>query len=72
VRADPLDRPRYRDLHARARLLWSEIDHRKRERLDLLIHEFESALAAREPKALERAYTALLTCCEELDRGERW
>jgi molecular chaperone HscC len=72
VRADPLDRPRYRDLHARAKLLWSELDHRKRERLDMLIHHFETALAAREPKELERTYDALVKCCEELDRGERW
>jgi len=72
VRADPLDRPRYRDLHARAKLLWSELDHRKRDRLDSLIHDFETALAAREPKALEQTYDALMRCCEELDRGERW
>jgi molecular chaperone HscC len=72
VRADPMDRPRYRDVHARAKLLWRELDHRKRELLDALIEQFEVAMQGRDPKELERAYTALLQHCETLDRGERW
>ncbi|MDQ3336317.1 MAG: Hsp70 family protein [Myxococcota bacterium] len=72
VRADPMDRPRYRDLYARAKLLWRELDHRKRDILDALIAQFEGAMQGRDPSSLERAYTALLQHCETLDRGERW
>jgi molecular chaperone HscC len=72
VRADPMDRPRYRDLYARAKLLWRELDHRKRDMLDTLIEQFEGAMQGRDPASLERAYNALLHHCETLDRGERW
>lgn len=72
ARADPMDRPRYRDLHARAKLLWRELTPAVRARLDVLLLEFEAAMEARAPKDLERTYAALLACCQEIDRGERW
>jgi molecular chaperone HscC len=72
IRADPMDRPRYRDVYARAKLLWRELDHRKRDVLDELIAHFEGAMQGRDPKQLEQTYQALLRHCEMLDRGERW
>ncbi len=72
VRGDPMDRPRYRDLHARAKLLWSELNPQRRDKLDVLLEAFEAAMTTREPKQLERTYEKLLACCEEADRGERW
>jgi molecular chaperone HscC len=72
VRADPLDRPRFRDLHARAKLLWTELEPARRHALDHLIDEFEQAIEAREPKRLEQAYKVLLERCEAADRGDRW
>lgn len=72
IRSDPADRPRYRDVMARAKLLWAEGDARVRQRIDLLATAFESALAGRAPADIDRAYQALLACCKELDRDERW
>jgi molecular chaperone HscC len=72
IRADPMDRPRYRDLYARAKLLWSELDAARRASLDHLLEVFEAALARREPAELERSFQALLQACEAIDHGERW
>ena len=72
LRADPMDRPRYRDLHARARLLWQEADQIGRAQLDALIDRFDIAAAGRNPDEIEKAYAALLARCEAIDGGERW
>ena len=72
IRADPMDRPRYRDLHARAKLLWSELDAKARQHLDPLIDAYEAAMTGRKPDDLERAYRALLQACETIDHGDRW
>jgi molecular chaperone HscC len=72
VRADPMDRPRYRDLYARAKLLWSELDQLRRARLDALLDAFDAAMTRRDPVELERTYQALLKACESVDHGERW
>jgi len=72
LRADPMDRPRYRDLHARAKLLWQEADVGGRLALDALIDGFDAAVTSRNPAAIETAYDALLAHCEAADGGERW
>jgi molecular chaperone HscC len=72
LRADPMDRPRYKDLHARAKLLWQEANPREREVLGALIDAFDEAVAGRNPAEIEKVYTALLARCEAMDRGERW
>jgi len=72
IRADPMDRPRYRDLYARARLLWSELDPVRRAPLDHLLDVFDAALARRDTAELERSFQALLAACEAIDHGERW
>jgi molecular chaperone HscC len=72
LRADPMDRPRYRDLHARARLLWQELDPFGRAQLDVLIDAFQVAIDGRNPDAIEKSYAALLARCEQIDGGERW
>ena len=72
IRADPMDRPRYRDLYARARLLWSELDPARRAPLDHLLDVFDAALARRDTAELERSFQALLAACEAIDHGERW
>jgi molecular chaperone HscC len=72
IRADPMDRPRYRDLYARAKLLWSELDHQGRAPFDALIHAFDTAMASRDPVALERSFQLLWTACESIDHGDRW
>jgi len=72
LRADPMDRPKYKDVHARAKLLWQEAGEVGRHRLGELIDVFEAAIAGRNPAEIERAYHALLAACEAIDRGERW
>jgi hypothetical protein len=72
IRADPMDRPRYRDLMSRAKLLWHDGDAALRARLDPLLERFEEAMEARNPTELERTYQALLDVCQAIDRGERW
>jgi molecular chaperone HscC len=72
LRADPMDRPRYKDLHARAKLLWQESGARDREVLGGLLDAFDEAVAGRNPTEIERIYHALLARCEAIDRGERW
>jgi molecular chaperone HscC len=72
ARADPMDRPRYRDLIARAKLLWQESDRAQQIRLDDLLEAFEAALDGRNPQELERAYTALLAHCQASDHDQRW
>jgi molecular chaperone HscC len=72
IRADPMDRPRYRDLMSRAKLLWHDGDGTLRARLDPLLERFEEVMEARNPTELERAYQALLDVCQAIDRGERW
>ena len=72
LRADPMDRPKYKDVHARARLLWQEATPRDRELLGALIDQFDAAVEGRNPVELERAYVALLARCEAIDKGDRW
>jgi molecular chaperone HscC len=72
VRADPMDRPRYRDLHARAKQLWQECSVEQRATLDALLVALETALEAQDPKQLETAYQALLKRCQAIDNDQRW
>jgi molecular chaperone HscC len=72
LRADPMDRPRYRDLHARAKLLWQESNERDRQVVGFLIDEFDAAIAGRNPAEIEHCYHVLLRRCEASDGGERW
>jgi len=72
LRADPADRPRYRDVLARARLLRTEADTATRGRIDALVDRFDDASDALARTDVEATYVALLALCEELDRGERW
>ena len=72
VRADPMDRPRYRDLHARAKQLWEECSLEQRATLDALLVALEAALDTRDPKQLETTYQALLKRCQAIDHDQRW
>jgi len=67
-----MDRPRYRDLYARAKLLWSELDPVRRPPFDRLLDAFDAAMTRRDPAELERSFQALLAACEAIDHGERW
>jgi len=72
LRADPMDRPRYRDLLARAKLLWADSDPAGRALVDPLLDAFDAAVHGRNPKQIEDAYGRLLAHCERHDRGDRW
>jgi molecular chaperone HscC len=71
LRADPMDRPRYRDLQARAQALWQEADPVGRELLGALIDDFDAAVESRNPQQIERAYDRLLVRCTAIEGGER-
>jgi molecular chaperone HscC len=72
LKADPKERPRHRDLLARAGALWMDLRGAARERLAHGIDEFEAALDARNPREIERCYERLLSLCAQADEGERW
>jgi molecular chaperone HscC len=72
LRADPLERPRYRDLAARAAVLLREADPATRLALDHALGACEAAAAARNPAEIERAFATLAALCERVDQGERW
>lgn len=72
LKADPRQRPKYRDLLGRAELLWAESPPELRDRLALVLDQFEDALASANPMAMERSYEVLLDVCNRHDGGERW
>ena len=72
LKADPLERPKYRDIVNRANLLWSELGHTDNDALSLAMDEFEAALATHTPQVIEACYQKLLEVCKHYDRGERW
>lgn len=72
LKADPAERPRYRDLLGRANGLWADLTGDARDRLSYPIDQFEAALASRHPGTIEKAFQVLRQACERLDGGERW
>ena len=72
LKADPAQRPLYRDLIGRADGLWSELGGSEREQLSRASQRFDDALAGRNPADIHAAYTNLLQVCEQFDQGERW
>ncbi|HTE54241.1 MAG TPA: Hsp70 family protein [Kofleriaceae bacterium] len=72
LKADPRQRPRFRDLLARADLLWKDVADHRREMLSSAIDQLEAAMATRTPQAMDEAYRSLLAVCERIDGGERW
>lgn len=72
LKATPRDRPRHRDLLARAEALWSELDGSDRPRLTSAIEAFEAALEAEDTSAVHRTYDALHQLCQQFDHDERW
>ena len=72
LKKDPLTLPRYKDLLNRASLLWSDLREGDREKIDIAIEIFESAMDTRTPKYIERAYKELSEICKLYDSGERW
>lgn len=72
LKADPHDRPRYRDALTRADLLWRELPAEKKPLLDHAIDAFEGALRSDDSEAMSAAFERLQTLCERLDDGERW
>lgn len=72
LRTEPAKRPRYRDLLARAELLWAELPPDERTTLEQSIQNFERALESRRADLIEAAYEVLHAHCEAIDEGERW
>ncbi|MEM6531276.1 MAG: Hsp70 family protein [Myxococcota bacterium] len=72
LKADPRERPKYRDLLGRAELLWAESPPELRDRIALVLDQFESSLASANPSAMERSYEVLREVCNRYDGGERW
>jgi len=72
LKADPSERPRYRDLLSRANLLWRDLEPTAREALASAIDHFEAVLQHRNPTEIEQAFANLTRVCEVLDGGERY
>lgn len=72
LKRDPRERPRHRDLLARANVLWSEVSGAKRDELSGAIDVFEAALDERVTEDIEQAFGLLSHVCEAIDQGERW
>ena len=72
LRSGPEQRPRYRDLLARADLLWREVDAELRPVLEVYIHQFEEALTTRDAAVMNECFAELSEFCDRIDDGERW
>jgi molecular chaperone HscC len=72
LKADPKERPIYRDLLGRANALFEEVAPAERQTLDFGISQFEAALESRTPKEIDSSYEMLLRICTHIDDGERW
>ncbi len=72
LKADPHERPRYRDVLTRADLLWRELPAGQKPMLDHAIDSFEAALRGKDTKAIETAFGDLNQLCERLGGSERW
>ncbi|MEO1603548.1 MAG: Hsp70 family protein, partial [Pseudomonadota bacterium] len=72
LKSDQRERPRYRDLLARANLLYQDSTGDLRERVGYLLDQFEASLETSTPKTMESAYESLAALCESVDGGERW
>ncbi|MCA9520512.1 MAG: Hsp70 family protein [Myxococcales bacterium] len=66
------ERPKYRDLLARADLLWRESAGSDRRELAEAIARFELLLDVGDREAAESVSAALELLCEAIDGGERW
>jgi molecular chaperone HscC len=72
IKVDPHDRPRVRDVKARAELLLREVEAQSRTRLEETLDALETAIAERDETAIAR-WTALLErLCKDVDGDERW
>lgn len=72
LKLDPAERPQYRELLARANVLWGDLVGDARRLLGEAIHDFEEAMASRTPPVISGAEAQLRGICERFEAGERW
>jgi molecular chaperone HscC len=72
LKMDPAERPAYRELLARANVLWTDLIADDRRALDDAMRDFEAAMATRTPRMISSAETVLRNVCEHFEGGERW
>ena len=72
LKVDPQERPRHRDLIARAEALYSEVSDLQRQQLEAALNHFEVALDQRQPDVIEEVFQLLTQVCDGIDAGERW
>ena len=71
-RANRRERPRHRDLLARAELLWKESPPDRRIHIGAALQAFEAALDGQADAEIELRYRELEEVCQRLDGGDRW
>ncbi|WP_372365817.1 Hsp70 family protein [Candidatus Uabimicrobium sp. HlEnr_7] len=72
LKRNPSEKPIYRDLLARAELLYQELISDQKKQLEYMLDSFESALKSRTPAEIKKAYKDLKDLCDLLDGGLRW
>ncbi|BBM87556.1 Hsp70 family protein [Candidatus Uabimicrobium amorphum] len=72
LKKNPCEKPIYRDLLARAELLYQELFAEQKKQLESRLDLFESALKTRNPLEIKKAYKELKELCDLLDGGMRW
>ena len=72
LKMDPAERPTYRELLARANVLWADLVGDERRALGDAMHDFEAAMATRTPRVIDAASAMLRRACEHFEAGERW
>ncbi|HVY26665.1 MAG TPA: Hsp70 family protein [Polyangiaceae bacterium] len=72
LKQDPAERPSFRELLARANLIWSDVAGEQRMVLEEALRGFEEAMQTRTPSVITTAENRLRKVCEYLDQGERW
>ncbi len=72
LKMDPAERPAYRELLARANVLWADLVGDDRRALGDAMRDFEAAMATRTPRVFSAAEAVLRSACEHFETGERW
>lgn len=72
LKVNPYKKPHFRELLARADLMYQDVHGQQKEILGGLIDRYEAALKSHTPTTIDDTYEELKDYCDSLDGGMRW